>query len=280
MSETPKKVRCDVDNTINRLNNDWDLQLTHLHGRSAEAAENTSALAKRCSSRIRYLCWRLPNLDGILEDFYERAFQIKSSWVYKPRQERGTLPILPVIKSNLKRDVTRGRTLGLAKLDAKQRQQLLAALDEALKDDYELSRQSDSFSRTSSMSALSEKDKLQPFKQTRVEGVKSKSVAEGASSRRLRMRLIDVAGLDAPETRAPSIFDSAASVAGPTGRPKRSSSGSKTPVSQTVGTDTRMSAKRKSDNAGQDEVSFVSCGQMSDVLIRFRSRNRRRLSKR
>jgi hypothetical protein len=152
MPQTPSKVGERVENYLHKLNAEWDLQLPRLHGKSADLAENTAALAKRCASRIRYLCFRLDSLDQLLEEFSERAFQAKSQWITKPRQERGTLPNFPVTKSGLKREVMRSRNLGLTRLDEKQRRQLLEILDVVLEDDYKLARDSDSFSRDSGTS--------------------------------------------------------------------------------------------------------------------------------
>jgi hypothetical protein len=149
MPETPKKVGAVVDNAINKLNAHWDLQLPRLHGGAAEAAESTSALAKRCAARLRYLSFRLETLDAILEDFDVRARQLYAKWVFKPQQENGTLPRFPVTKSNLDRDVKKGRVLGLNRLTHDRRQKLLELLDNAINDDYELARASDAYQRKS-----------------------------------------------------------------------------------------------------------------------------------
>ena len=105
-------------------------------------------MAKRCAARIRYLCFRLDSLDPIVQDFDDRARQVCSKWKYKPLQERGTIPILPVTKSFLAGETKAKRVLGLVKLSNEQRQYLLRLVDEVLQDDYELARASDSYSRS------------------------------------------------------------------------------------------------------------------------------------
>ncbi len=149
MPETPHKVRAKVDDAIHELNANWDLQLPRLHGRDAEAAQDTSQIAKRCSGRLHYLSFRVDSFDGLLKDFDSDARKLYSKWTMKPAQEKGTLPVLPVTKSFLYRNVTRRRILGLNKLTKDQRDKLLELLDNTLKDDFDLARTSDSFQRTS-----------------------------------------------------------------------------------------------------------------------------------
>ena len=148
MPETPKEKGRVVDKLLQQLNADWNLQLPRLHGKAAEAAESTNALAKKCSARIRYLCFRHEEPERLVTEFDGRARQLYAQWRFKPRQESGTLPILPVKKSGLGLDVSKRRGLGLIKLSATERQGLLRLLDETLKDDYDLARDSDSFSVT------------------------------------------------------------------------------------------------------------------------------------
>ena len=148
MPETPKEKGRVVDKILQRLNSDWDLQLPRLHGKAAEAAESTNAVAKKCSARIRYLCFRHDDLESLIEEYDSTARQLYSQWRFKPRQEKGTLPILPVKKSGLAGDVVKKRNLGLVRLSPSQRQDLLQLLDRTLEDDYLLARDSDSFSVT------------------------------------------------------------------------------------------------------------------------------------
>ena len=148
MPETPKEKGRVVDKILQQLNADWDLQLPRLHGKAAEAAESTNALAKKCSARIRYLCFRHDDPERLVTEFDGRARQLYAQWRFKPRQESGTLPILPVKKSGLGQDVLKKRGLGLVKLLGTERQGLLRLLDETLKDDYDLARDSDSLSVT------------------------------------------------------------------------------------------------------------------------------------
>ena len=146
MPETPKEKGRVVDKILQQLNASWDLQLPRLHGKAAEAAESTNALAKKCSARIRYLCFRHEEPERLVTEFDGRARQLYAQWRFKPRQESGTLPILPIKKSGLGHDVSKRRGLGLIKLSGTERQGLLRLLDETLKDDYDLARDSDSFS--------------------------------------------------------------------------------------------------------------------------------------
>ena len=109
-------------------------------------------MAMRCSARLRYLSFRLDSLTELLKDFDTRARHMYSKWTMKPAQEKGTLPILPVQKSFLHRDITRRRVLGLHRLTKDQQDRLLDLLDRTLKDDYDLARTSDSYQRTSQAS--------------------------------------------------------------------------------------------------------------------------------
>jgi hypothetical protein len=144
--ETPKTVRRNFDLVINRLNSCWDLQLPRIHGRVAELAENEGVLPRRITSRIRFLCFRPQlNLEALIVDFEEKAKEVKSNWVFKPQQESGTLPRLPKEKSKLFKE-------SLAKpfqLTSSQREELLLYLDKLLDDEYQLSRDSPTYQRSS-----------------------------------------------------------------------------------------------------------------------------------
>lgn len=143
--ETPKNVRRNFDQVIDRLNSRWDLQLPRLHGRVAEQAENGGAICRRITSRIRYLCFRPQlNLESLLDDFEDFAKQVNSNWVFKPRQEVGTLPQIPNAKSRLFED-------SLAeplRLTSVQRKDLLGHLDKLLDDEYRLSLDSQDYQRS------------------------------------------------------------------------------------------------------------------------------------
>ena len=133
---TPQKVRRDYDNYIHRLNTTWNLQLPLLHGRVAEAAETEDAIARRCASRIRYMCFRPKvDLDGIIEGFEDYAKHVHSDWVWKPKQTAGTLPSVPKSRS-----VLHGDALAKAQnITPAERQGLLGYLDKVLDDEYRLS---------------------------------------------------------------------------------------------------------------------------------------------
>ena len=144
--ETPQAIRRNFDRVIDRLNARWDLCLPRLHGYVAEAAENEEVIPRRITSRIRYLCFRPQlNLERLLDDFEDFAKRMKSNWVFKPRQETGTLPRVPNEKSLLFEE-------SLAKplrLTTGQRKDLLYYLDKLLDDEYQLSRDSPAYQRSS-----------------------------------------------------------------------------------------------------------------------------------
>jgi hypothetical protein len=142
---TPKKVGDLLSKAIHELNFNWDLQLQHLHGRKARAAENTHQLAARCAGILHYLAFKVDPVcwDRLLNDFHDRAHQLYSSWKFKPRQEPGTLP--SPLKNRLKTDVQRKRVLGLDSLTQSQRNELLKALEHVLSDEFKLAKDSESF---------------------------------------------------------------------------------------------------------------------------------------
>lgn len=142
-TETPKHVRHSFDTILKRLNIRWGLNLPTLHGTQETALEQTDAehpLAKRCTGRIRYLCFRDCQLDKVISDFEEDVPRICSEWVWKPSQERGTLPTLPVTKSYISNRPA---------LPRKHRQTLLNRLFELLNEEFTLARDSEVYSRTS-----------------------------------------------------------------------------------------------------------------------------------
>lgn len=82
MQKTPQHTGQKIDQVIDRLNARWDLQVPRLHGVEAKRATDDTELARKCSSRIRALCWKgNVNIDGVIEDFEERAAQKHSEWV-------------------------------------------------------------------------------------------------------------------------------------------------------------------------------------------------------
>lgn len=142
--ETPNRVRHSFDKIIVRLNTVWNLNLPSIHGSQENALQQADAeqsLAKKCAGRIRYLCWRDCQLDKVISDFEEDAARICSpQWVWKPSQEKGTLPKMPVTKSFIS---TR------PPLVTKDRQKLLECLFVVLDEEYKLARESDVYRRTS-----------------------------------------------------------------------------------------------------------------------------------
>lgn len=142
--ETPRRVRHSFDRIIGRLNAPpWGLELPNLHGTQEIALEHADAedsLARKCAGRIRYLCYRDCKLGKVIDDFEEDAPRICSEWKYKPSQEEGTLPKMPVTKSFIS---TRPA------IPRKHRQLLLERLFDLLDEEFKLARQSDVYIRTS-----------------------------------------------------------------------------------------------------------------------------------
>ena len=146
-TDTPKRVRHSLDRIIGRLNTRWDLQLPSLHGTQETALEQADAvhsLARRCAGRIRYLCFRDCQLDRVIKDFEDDVPQICSEWVWKPSQEKGTLPQMPVTKSFIST---------IPDIPRKHRQDLLNRLFDLLDEEFKLAQESDVYRRTSFKSA-------------------------------------------------------------------------------------------------------------------------------
>jgi len=164
MAQTPRHLGGKVDRAIDSLNAHWELRLPRLHGEDAVAAEDQAVLsregktpdleeeavllARKCSSRIRYLCFRPVNLDSVLAEFEEDARHIHSAWVFKPSQERGTLPALPITKSFIAKEFNLKNRTHPITLSTSQRLMLLKKLDSVLEDEYQLAKASDSYERT------------------------------------------------------------------------------------------------------------------------------------
>jgi len=81
MHETPKQTGQKIDQAIDQLNSTWNLQIPRLRGDDANRAGNDIGLARKCSSRIRALCWKDMNLNGVMLEFEERAKIKQSDWV-------------------------------------------------------------------------------------------------------------------------------------------------------------------------------------------------------
>lgn len=146
MSETPQLVRDKVEATIDRVNFRWDLRLPHPYGARKNLDKCGSRQARKCSSFIRLLSFRPVNLDGLMDEFDLKARQLFSDWVWKPSQERGTLPTLPVTKSFIERDLRSSFKLGT--VTDSQRQQLLEQLFQILSEECQLANESGDYSRT------------------------------------------------------------------------------------------------------------------------------------
>lgn len=142
-SETPKRVRYSFDKIILRLNTRWGLGLPSIHGSqetALEQADTEHSLAKRCAGRIRYLCYRDCELDKVISDFEEDGRRMCSEWVWKPLQEEGTLPKMPVTKSFIS---------SRPAVPREHRQTLLERLFVHLDEEFKLALESDVYRRTS-----------------------------------------------------------------------------------------------------------------------------------
>ncbi|OAL38407.1 hypothetical protein AYO20_02466 [Fonsecaea nubica] len=144
MPPTPKEMSDNIDQAIDSLNAEWDLRLPRLRGGEDPPADESERLAGKCSKLIRFLCFKTTTTKTALDTFRkESARTINSKWVFKPLQEPGTLPMLPVVKSLV------ARKAGLVRLSDSQRCSLLrllyAILEEA-REDYELAKLSGDFS--------------------------------------------------------------------------------------------------------------------------------------
>ncbi|KAK5382464.1 hypothetical protein LTR20_005904 [Exophiala xenobiotica] len=142
MSTTPSHVGSKIDWAIDHLNAHWDLRLPKLHGVQAKDADAKKSLSYRCFARIRFLCFRVP-IEKILADFDEQARAIHSKWVFKPSQERGTLPRLPVTKSLMGRGKDEKQVI---RLSDSEREKLHQLLFQNLDEHYELARMTKSLS--------------------------------------------------------------------------------------------------------------------------------------
>lgn len=142
-TDTPKRVRHSFDKIVGRLNTRWNLELPIIHGSQESAIEQADAehsLARRCSGQIRYLCFRDCQLEKVIDDFEASVAPICSQWVWKPSQEEGTLPSMPV---------TKGFMSTRPALPRKYRPELLKRLFELLNEEFTLARDSEAYTRTS-----------------------------------------------------------------------------------------------------------------------------------
>lgn len=148
-TDTPSRVRHSFDRIIERLNVRCNLDLPSLHGTQETALEEADAvhsLARRCAGRIRYLCYRDCQLDQVIKDFEDDVPRICSQWVWKPAQEKGTLPRMPITKSFISTK---------PEIPLKHRPDLLNRLFELLDEEFKLARESEVYRRSSFNSSLS-----------------------------------------------------------------------------------------------------------------------------
>lgn len=82
MPETPHKTSLLIDEIIRYLNITWDLQIPEIHGSAAVEAGDSSDLARKCSSRIRALCWKdTVDMNSVVEDFEDKIKHCYSGWI-------------------------------------------------------------------------------------------------------------------------------------------------------------------------------------------------------
>ena len=160
-AETPPKVRGQYDQIVKSLNLRWNLGLPLLHG-SPETAKHEGitfidTIARRCSGQIRFMCFRDCGLDKAIKEFEENADQIvNSNWVFKPMQEKGTIPKntthgLQPEDSVRRRQLTKTFISKRPVVSPHHREILVKQLFEDLKDDFALAQTSGSFKRTSAV---------------------------------------------------------------------------------------------------------------------------------
>jgi len=136
--ETPQKIRDNITDTIRGLNARWDLEIPETYEPSV------TGLPKTIYNSIRFLCCRPNyNLQRCLEDFEDEARQVNSDWIFKPSQERGTLPSLQKSRSQLYKDSIRNPR----KLTDQERRGLLQRLDKLLSDERHLADDSEHYIR-------------------------------------------------------------------------------------------------------------------------------------
>lgn len=139
---TPARVRNSFAIIVDRLNI-LGLQIPSLHGSQETALQQADAahsLAKKCAGQLRFLCFRDCDLEKLISEFEEDARRIRSEWVFKPSQEKGTIPQPPIATSFISR---------ISPPDPEQRQKLLERLNKHLRDDVKLAKDSDVYKRTS-----------------------------------------------------------------------------------------------------------------------------------
>jgi len=142
IQNTPVKVRHSFENVVQRLNL-LGLQIPSLRGSQEAALQQADAphsLANKCAGQLRFLCFRDCDLDKVITEFEDEARRKCSEWVYKPSQEKGTIPQMPIKTSFISR---------IPCLQSEHRQELLQCLDGHLRDDVRLAKDSDVYKRTS-----------------------------------------------------------------------------------------------------------------------------------
>ncbi|KIV86269.1 hypothetical protein PV11_01888 [Exophiala sideris] len=217
MPETPQHVGSRVDWAVNHLNAKWDLGLPRLHGRQArDVGKDQGSCATKCFSRIRYLCFRV-EIESIVSDFDERARQLHSKWKLKPSQEKGTLPVLPVTKSFLERDIQNKRNASPIRLNPRQRADLLELLFGILNEQFELARMSESFSHERSSGTSFNTAPTTPQK-----SIASRNQEQNVTPARQKLRTVEPPmGDEEPQLKNPMTGSAKRSIGSPSSGNKR-----------------------------------------------------------
>lgn len=143
LTETLTLARHSFERITGILNTKWRLDIPPLHGNHENAMQKMDDeyfLAQKCVQHISYLCNRGCDLDKVIMDFTDEVPRICSEWKWKPSQEDGTLPKMPITKSFV---TTMPAVL------RRHRGQLLAHLFDLLDEEFILIRQSPFYRRTS-----------------------------------------------------------------------------------------------------------------------------------
>ncbi len=131
---TPKKAHDELNDIIRSLSESWALQLPLRQDASspsstARVERKKNAEAARCVGHIKFLFFKdKAALQKVVEDLGEYA-RVATNWKYKPHQEPGTLPQLPL-------PANRGQFLAKLEISdqaaANLRTQLLRLLEDAV----------------------------------------------------------------------------------------------------------------------------------------------------
>lgn len=89
---TPRKTGKQRDRLLLSLNNKFSFDLPV----GGAVTARTSTVSQECVRRIYFLCSHNDDagLARVEKELEQRAGQLRTEWVYKPRQEKGTVPVV------------------------------------------------------------------------------------------------------------------------------------------------------------------------------------------